>query len=81
MLQGSHVSRDPILLLGVSICPMSRLLNVRIKVKKKAPRIVSLVRLCLLTAFLHPKQVQNLDNDYNNNNPAKPMKIQHFSQV
>ena len=52
------------------------------KNEKKAPRIVSLVRLCLLTAFLHPKQVQNLDNDYNNNNPAKPnMKIQHFSQV
>ena len=36
MLQGeSHVSRDPNLLLGHMICPMSRSRNVRIKVKKK----------------------------------------------
>ena len=46
MLQGeSHISRDPILLLGVSICPMSRFAERSHKSEKKTPRIVSLVRL------------------------------------
>ena len=44
----SHVSRDPILLLGHSIFPMSRFAERSHKSKKKKnPRIVSLGRLCL----------------------------------
>ena len=36
MLQGdSHFSSGPVLLLGNSLCPMPRLLNVCIKAKKK----------------------------------------------
>ena len=49
MLQGkSHVSRGPILLLGNSICPMTRVAERSHKSKKKrtiTPRIVSLGRL------------------------------------
>ena len=49
MLQGEgHVSRGPILLLGNTICPMSRFAERSHKVKKKhslTPRIVRLGRL------------------------------------
>ena len=57
MLQGeSHVSHGPILLLGISICPMSRFAERSHKSKRKqnniTPCIVSLGRLCVLAKQL-----------------------------
>ena len=57
MLQGeSHVSRGPILLLGNSICPMSRFAERPHKSEKKkhniTPRIVSLDRLWFIRSFI-----------------------------
>ena len=78
LLQGeSHVSRGPILLLGNSICPMSRFAECSNKSKKKhiiTPHIVSLGRLWLVQnfeavphewkSFVNPSDAQQRYNKY-----------------